>query len=255
MKIIACCKAAPDDQDITVTSDRQLSFERAAWKWGTYDLNAVETGRVLVDAAGGELSGLSMGVTDSDTSKLRKDIISRGLDDLYLAIDDSFAGADSHQTAQILAAAAGKIGGFDLIICGAGSSDVYSQQVGNQLGEILGLPVVNAVNRVTPGDGCVTVERLLEDQVQVLEVPLPAVISVTSAINEPRIPGMKDILAAGKKPVTVFTTDDLGVQLSAASADEVSTLAPEQMDRALDIVEGDSEDAVEKFAQALAAAL
>lgn len=255
MKIIACCKAAPDDQDIIVDGDRHLCFDKAAWKWGTYDLNAVEAARQLADATEGQVSGLSIGAAAMDTSKLRKDVISRGLDDLYLVADDALVGADSYQTARALAAAVEQMDGFDLVICGAGSSDVYSQQVGNQLGEILELPVVNAVNRVTPGDGNITVERVLENEIQVLEIPLPAVISVTSSINEPRIPGMKDILAAGKKPVTVLAltgSDENGV---VASSEVISILAPEQMDRALDVAEGASDEAVERFAQTLAAAL
>jgi electron transfer flavoprotein beta subunit len=127
MKIIACCKAAPEEQDIVVKSDGTLSFDRAVWKFGSYDLNAVEAGRVLADEAGGELIGLSVGTSELANTKLRKDILSRGLDQLVVVADDELGSLDSFQTAQQLKASIEQLGGFDLILCGAGSSDLYSQ--------------------------------------------------------------------------------------------------------------------------------
>lgn len=255
MRVISCCKAVPEEQDIVVTKDRQLSFEKVEWKFGQYDLNAVEAGKQIVEAAGGKLSGLIVGGRNLDNSKLKKDILSRGLDDLYMVMDEAVGQADTYQTAGILKAAIKKIGSFDLVLCGAGSSDLYAQEVGNQLGELLGIPVVNAVNKVTIHGDKAIVERALENEIQVLEVSLPAVLSVTSEINTPRIAGMRDIIAARKKPLTKFTLPEIGITDSQPSTMIQSTLAPEQVDRRLNILEGESDEVVDDFVKLLIAGL
>ncbi|MFB6468712.1 electron transfer flavoprotein [Cytobacillus sp. Hz8] len=255
MRVISCCKAVPEEQDIVVAKDRQISFEKAEWKFGQYDLNAVEAGKQIVDATEGQLSGLCVGGKILDNPKLKKDILSRGLNDLYVVIDETLEQADTYQSARILEASIKKMGNFDLILCGAGSSDLYAQQVGNQLGELLGIPVVNAVNKITPQGDKVIVERALEDAIQVLEITLPAVLSVSSEINVPRIAGMKDIIAANKKPVNKLTLTEIEAADYQPSSMIVSTLAPEQVDRRLNILEGESEDVVDAFVKLLSAEL
>lgn len=240
MRIVACIKAAPDDADIVVGADRALDFSRAQWKVGSYDLNAIEAARRLADAVGGEVIGLTVGGDELANTKLRKDALSRGLDSLVIV--PGSPDADSYQTASALASALGELG-YDLVILGAGSSDRYAQQVGNQLGALLGVPTLNYVNGITADGERLRVERLLEDSEQVVEVSLPAVVSVTSAINVPRIAGMKDILAAGKKPVT-----EVSAAIPSASTQLVSLLAPEQVDRRRTVVEGDPAETAAQLA-------
>lgn len=255
MRVIACCKAVPEEQDIVITKDRQVSFDKAEWKFGSYDLNAVEAGKQIIEAVGGQLSGLCAGGKVLENPKMKKDIISRGLDDLYVVSDDAAEKLDTLQSARVLEAAIKQMGEYDLVLCGAGSSDFYAQQVGNQLGELLGVPVVNAVNKITLEGDKVIVERAMENEIQVLEVSLPAVLSVTSEINTPRIAGMKDIIAANKKPMTKYSLSDIGVTDNKPSSEVVSTLAPEQKARQLNILEGDSEEVVETFVKLLNAEL
>jgi electron transfer flavoprotein beta subunit len=112
--------------------------------------------------------------------------------------------------------------------------------VGNELGALLGAATLNGVDAVTPAGDHLVVERTLEDAVQVIEVALPAVLSLTSAINTPRIPGMRDVLAAGKRPTTELT----GIAAPAPSAERASLLAVEQVDRAHRVVEGDTAEVV-----------
>jgi len=246
MNIVVCYKLTPDAEDIEVKPNRTISLEKAEWNIGEYDLMAIEAGVQLVEAVGGQVSALSVGPHQTAASKAKKDVLSRGPDDLYLVIDDALANADTHLTARLLAAAIRKRGPFDLVLCGEGSSDLYFQQVGLQLGELLGVPVINAVSRITPADGKVIVERSLENEVEVLEVPLPAVLAVTADINQPRLPTMKEILKAGKKPVTEWTLADVppagGLQESVAV---LSTLAPKQVERKQIIVPGNPDEAVQ----------
>ena len=241
MRIIACFKASPDVADIIVGPGRALDFSRAQWKVGSYDLNAIEAARQLADQVGAEVIGLSVGGEELANTKLRKDVLSKGLDSLVLV--QGSPDADSFQTATALAAALGTLDGYDLVILGAGSSDRYAQQVGNQLGALLGLPTLNAVNSIAVDGEKIRVERALEDAEQVIELALPAVVSVTSGINVPRIAGMKDIIAAGKKPVA-----EQSATMPPASAHLVSLLAPEQVARRRVVVEGDPADTAAQLA-------
>lgn len=234
MRIIACFKATPDTADIKVTTDRVLEYQQAPWRIGGYDLNAIEAARQLGDQTDAEVIGLTLGSPDATTSKIRKDALSRGLDKLIVV--NATADADTFQTASALAEAINALDGFDLVLLGAGSSDRYAQQVGNQLGALLGVPTLNQVNGLHQQEvGSLRVERELDHSVQLLDVALPAVISVTSGINTPRIAGMKDILAAGKKPV-----EERATQLASASSLRISTLAREQVERRHQVVEGDA---------------
>ncbi|MBU4214863.1 MAG: electron transfer flavoprotein [Actinobacteria bacterium] len=244
MRIVACIKAVPQEQDIAVAPDRSLDLSRAGWKVGAYDLNAVEAGRRIVEKVGGELIGLSVGGDALSGTKLRKDVLSRGLDSLVVVAGDP--SADSFQTASALAAALDGLGEVDLVLLGAGSADRYSQQVGNQLGALLGRPTLNQVDDLAVEGDHLRVRRLLEDAVQVIDVPLPAVLSVTSGLNSPRIAGMKDILAAGKKPVC-----EVAAAMPGGSTRLVSLLAPEQVDRGHVVVEGAPAEVAQQLAQFL----
>jgi electron transfer flavoprotein beta subunit len=247
MKVIACYKIVPEEQDILVKSDRTLDTSKAELKIGQYDLPAIEAAMNVAEKSGGNVSLLSIGGMEIDSSKLIKGALSRGPDDLFLVADPLVKEADANQTAAVLAAAARKIG-FDLIICGEGSSDIYAMQIGSQLGEQLGVNVFNAVRSIEPQSGSIIIERALEEEIEVVEVPLPAVISVTTDINLPRIPQLKEILAAGKKPVTKWKLGDVGVGV-ANTIEIVSTLAPERKERKQIIMEGDSDDSINKFLQ------
>lgn len=246
MNVITCYKIVPEEQDIIVEKDRSLSFARAEWKIGQYDLNAVEAGMQIVEAVGGQVTALSVGDSYLKNSKLKKGILSRGANNLYLVIDDQLKNADTYTTAKSLAATITKIGVFDLVICGEGSSDLYAQQVGAQLGELLNVATITAVSKIMPKGEKLIIERTLESEVEVLEVNLPAVISVTTDINDPRIPGMKSIMAAGKKPITEWNLADIGFQAE-KRIDILSTLAPEQVERREIILEGESEEIIEKL--------
>lgn len=255
MKIITCFKVVPDEQDIEISADRTLSFSRAKPVISNYDLNGIEAGVQLAESGNHEVIGLSIGGKDIDNSKLKKNALSRGIASLTMVADDDLKELDTHQTASILKAAVEKIDSYDLIICGEGSSDLYSQQTGIQLGTLLDINTVNNVSKITESDGKIIVERTLEKEVEVLEVPLPAVLSVSSFINLPRIPGMKNILAAGKKPSTIWTLNDLSADKPLPTLQIEETKAPEQMQRKQDIIDGDSAENIQAFIAKIAVEL
>ena len=253
MNTVACYKITPDNQDVAVAPDGSIDLAHAAMVLGEYDLMAIEEAAKVAEATEGRAVLLTAGGEALGDTKLVKAALSRGASELYSVSDPALADADAFQTATVLAAALGKME-YDLVICGEGSADRYEQQVGSLLGSLLGLPVVNAVSSIEPRDGSVVVERALENEVEVLEVALPAVVSVTTDINLPRIPQLKDILAAGKKPVTAWTLDEVG-GLSSACVETVSVKAPGNVERKKVVYESGSAENVGELAANIRASL
>lgn len=241
MRIIACYKVARDERDMAVAPDRSVALDRCGLLVGDYDLNAIEAAAELATASGGEAGALTVGGEETRDSKLRKSVLSRGVGNLTIVVDSSLAAPDADVTARVLAAAATKVG-YDVLLCGEGSADRYSQQVAAQLATRLEVPFVNAVSRIELADGDLVVERTLEDEVETLQVPLPAVLAVTSDINTPRVPTMKDILGAGRKPVTELSLDDLGADLPASPVTTGPELAPVSHQRSATVYEAGQQD-------------
>ncbi|HFZ8996046.1 TPA: electron transfer flavoprotein [Citrobacter freundii] len=253
MKIITCFKLVPEEQDIIVTPEHTLSFDNAEAKISQFDLNAIEAAALLA-ADGDEIAALTVGGSLLQNTKVRKDILSRGPHALYMVQDAQLEHALPKDTAQALAASAQQIG-FDLMLFGEGSGDLYAQQVGLLVGEILQLPVVNAVSNIQRQGDRLLVERTLEEEVEVIELSLPAVLCVTSDINTPRIPSMKAILGAGKKPVNQLQASDIGWSQAAPLAELVAITVPPQTERKHIILENDSPEAIAELADHLKKAL
>lgn len=230
MKIVSCYKNIRDEQEIQVTSARTLDFSSAGWTIGPYDLNAVEAAMKISSENGAEVFALTAAGDVTDNAKQRKAILSRGPKALYAVKDASLENADIFTVSKTLAEAIKKIGGVDLVLFGDGSGDMYAQQTGIITGALLGWPTVNSVHAISIEGEEAVIERATDRGIEVLRVKLPAAISVTSDINTPRIPSMKDILGAGKKPVTVWSMSEVA-DAPAASSETVSVLAPEEVGR------------------------
>ena len=246
MKIAVALKIVPDDQDILVSAGGSLDFSKAKPIISIYDLNAIEA----AVQSGAEVVAITVGSASIDDSKTKKSVLARGISELYMVADDALADADSYVTAAALANLLTKVGDVDAVFCGDGSADNYAQQVDVQLAAKLEWPVVSAAVKVEFSDGAATVDRVLEDVVETVEVTLPAVISVTPDIADPRIPGMKDILAAGKKPTNVSGAENAWD----ACIETIDVNAPEQTTRKLDVKEAD-DDSIAAFAAAIKAAM
>jgi electron transfer flavoprotein beta subunit len=235
MNIVVCVKLTPDASDIEARPDGTISLERAEWGIGSFDLHAVEAGMLLAEGSSGKVIALTAGPARINQSKLKKDILSRGPDELVMIADEALANADTAVTARVLTAAIQQLDAVDLVLCGEGSADLYFQQVGLQLGELLDLPTLNAVSSISHGGAAagqeLRVERSLEDEIEVLDVPLPAVLSVTTDINQARLPTMKEILKASKKPVTEMSLAELGLENLQSQVETLSTHTPPQVQR------------------------
>ena len=206
--LIACFKWVVDEAYIRRGPGGALDFSSVDYKIGEYDRNAIEEAVRLRDAGGGSVIGVTVGVPES--AKGVKDGLSRGMDQAFFVSDPSFRDLEPSQTAAILAEVIrSRIPQYDLIACGEGSSDLYAQQVGPRLAELLGIPCVCFVQKLSLEGGTLRAERRVEDGVEVVEAPLPALVTVLPDINTPRIPGVKDTLTAGKKPVTTVKKEEL----------------------------------------------
>lgn len=250
MQILAAVKVVPDDQDIVATADGSLDFSKARPVVSEYDLNVIEAAAQLAEESGSAVKIVSVGPMSIDDSKLKKNILARGVDELNFVLNDAFDGIDAFATAQVLAKSADELG-FDLIMVGDGSADLYAKQVGAQLADRLGIPYVCGVVSCEINGSTLTCKRMLENELETIEVALPVVASILPDAATPRICGMKDILAAGKKPMNVAISDDN----PEIAIDVISCKAPEQVERKCEILDASDEDAIKTFATALKAAL
>jgi len=214
-KIIVCFKWVKAEDDLRIDpATLNVDLSKAKGKISEYDRNAIEAARLASDTAGGEVVALTYGAADSKPSL--KDALSRGPKQGYWVNDQSAEHADGFVTANILAAAIGKIGDYSLIVCAEGAADTYAHQVGPRIGALLDLPVISYVKEMKVDGNKLTAVRKLENSLETVEVELPAVVTVLPEINAAPIPGLKAVLDAGKKPVTEFSIQDLGI-----SGDEI----------------------------------
>jgi electron transfer flavoprotein beta subunit len=144
------------------------------------------------------------------TDAIRK-ALSMGADKAVHVSDEALHGSDALTTAKVLAKAVGTVEGFDLVIAGNEATDGRAGAVPAILAELLGVPQVTQVRKLTVEGTTVKAERETDEGVVHLEASLPAVVSVNEKINEPRYPSFKGIMAAKKKPVSTLTVADLGL--------------------------------------------
>jgi len=173
-----------------------------------FDMYAIEEGVRLKERFGGKVSMLTMGPPQADSAL--REAIAMGADEGFLVCDRAFAGSDTWATSYTLAGAIKKIGAFDLIICGKQASDGDTAQVGPGISTHLNIPQVTYVKKVEEAtDKMMRLERMLEEGYEVIETPLPALLTVVKEINEPRIPSLKGLMRAKAAKITTFTQKEL----------------------------------------------
>jgi len=172
-----------------------------------YDENAVEAALQIKDALGANVTILSLGPESARTTVRR--CIAMGADAGVLLSDPAFDDADSFATAFSLAEAIKKIGGYDLILCGRQEGDWDAGQVGSGIAEFLHLPSITMVSGIEINESKAIVRRVVPDGRETLEVPLPAVLTVSSEIGEPRYPSVRRIRQAFTIDVPIWRSTDI----------------------------------------------
>lgn len=217
MKIVVCVKHVPDLQaDRRFTDDGRVDREGVDGTLNELDENAVEAALRLVEAAGGEVIALTMGPDDAEDAVRRA--LQMGVHRAVRVTDDALAGSDAFATAAVLAAAVRRLaddGPVDLVVTGMAALDGLMSVVPTLLAAHLDLPQLTLAAELSVADGVVRVRRDLDHVTEVLEAPLPALVSVTDQANEARYPAFAGIMAARKAQVPVWSLADLGLDPAA----------------------------------------
>jgi electron transfer flavoprotein beta subunit len=171
------------------------------------DEYAVEAALQLSEG-GGEVTVVTMG-PEPAVAAIRR-ALSMGAHRAVMVSDDALPGADVLVTARVLAAAV-KRSEFDLVLSGVESTDGYTGTLPMAVAELLGIPSATFARKIEVSDGSLRVERQTETGYDVVECPLPALVTVTAAVNDPRYPTLKGIMQAKQKPMEKLSASDLGL--------------------------------------------
>ena len=260
MKIAVCIKQVPDTKEVRINPETgTLVREGVPSIVNPFDMYAVETALQLKDKFGGEVVAVSMGPPQA--AEALREVIGMGVDDGVLVSDRAFAGSDTLATGYTLAKTIEKIGGVDLIVTGKQAIDGDTAQVGPGIAVNLDLPFVAFIGEMKDAtEKILTVARLMENGHDVLEIDLPAVISVVKEIGEPRLPSIRGKMRARKWEATVWSAADLpvdttrlGLPGSPTQVDKIFT--PESREKG-EMLEADSpEDYAELLGEKLSSVI
>lgn len=214
MNIFVCVKQVIDPEAPPASFKIDASGTKAEMKgvppvidpFGEY---AVEAALRLKEAKGGKITVFSLG------SNLLREVVKKplamGADELILLDDAAYDGSDSYTTAAALAAAIKKKGEFDIILCGREASDTNAGQVGPAIAEMLGVPCVTLARKIEAGEGKLTVEQVNSSGYNIVETAVPALVTVSNEMNQPRYPTIKGIMAAKKIEPVIWKPADIGI--------------------------------------------
>jgi electron transfer flavoprotein beta subunit len=260
MNIIVCVKqvndpeAPPSSFKIDPATNKVVPPPGMPPVISTFDEYAVEAALRIKEKVGGKITALSLG------ANLLRDVVkkplSMGADDLVLLEDPAFLDGDSWSTAYALAQAIKKIGQFDLILCGRQAADWDAGQVGSGIAEILGIPSVTIVRKVEVAGNTAKVERVIPDGFELIEVNLPALITLSNEHATPRYPNVKGIMMAKRKEPIIWNPADIGADPAKIGANgrraKLTKLFQPVRDTKCEIVAADTpEEASAKLAQRL----
>ena len=248
MELIVCVKQVPDPEappasfKVDTGTNKVIPPPGVPPVLSPFDEQAAEAALRVKDAHGGKITVLSLG------NKLVREVVKKplamGADEIILLEDDSYEEGDSWSTAYALAMAIKKIGAYDLIFCGRQAADWDAGQVGSGIAEFLGIPCVTVAKKVEITNGKVRVERVVTDGYEVIEAPMPCLITVSNELGEPRYAPLKGIMAAAKKQPIIWKPGDIGVEPSQIGAQgrrtRLARLFQPVREAKCEIIEGES---------------
>lgn len=212
MNIVVCVKLVPDTAEADVAVNKagtDIVTDDLVYDLNEWDSYAIEEAVLLKEQLGGTVTAITLGPEESDEA-LRK-CLAIGADEAVHLLDEAFAGSDSYATAKALASAIKSLP-CDLIFTGAQASDDGSAQVGATIATLLGLPHATLVTKEVLGEGKIRAHRELEGGLEeVVELSLPAVLTIQSGINEPRYVSIAGIRKVARKEIRLLEASDLGL--------------------------------------------
>jgi electron transfer flavoprotein beta subunit len=213
MNIVVCVKYVPDAQSDRTFTEADNTTDRVGVDGLLSELDeyAIEEALKISQAAEGESSVTVLTVGPEQAADAIRKALRMGADKGVHVSDEAIHGSDAPATSLVLAEAIRKIGAVDLVLTGMASTDGSMSVVPAMLAERLGLPQVTFASELTVEGGTATIRRDGDVASETVQASLPALVSVTDQINEPRYPTVKGIMAAKKKPVETWSLADLGV--------------------------------------------
>ncbi|MDI6601429.1 MAG: electron transfer flavoprotein subunit beta/FixA family protein [Thermoanaerobacteraceae bacterium] len=232
MNIIVLIKQVPDTNEVRIDPETKTLIRQGVPSIvNPEDKNAIEEALRLKETVGGKVTVVTMGPPQADVAL--REAMAMGVDESYLLTDRFFAGADTYATAKTLSTAIRHLfPDFDIVLCGRQAIDGDTAQVGPQTAEQLGIPQVTYVSRIEVNDTRLLVSRVIEDGYEVIEVGMPALLTIVKEANKPRYPSIKRIFEAYNAEVRSVGINDLGldgneVGLKGSPTKVVSTETPD----------------------------
>lgn len=208
MEIVVCVKQVPDTTEVKIDPVKNtLIREGVPSIVNPFDKIAVEAALQLKEKYGGRVRIISMGPPQA--AEALKECLAMGVDEAVLVSDRAFGGADTLATAYALSTSIEKMGPVDLIMCGKQAIDGDTAQVGPGIAENLGWPQITYAAKIEVNGNMIKVDREHEDGYEVMEAPLPAVVTVVKSIAEPRFPTVKGTMKANRTQIPVWTAADI----------------------------------------------
>ena len=249
MNVVVCLKQVPGTTQVKIDPETNtLIREGIESIINPFDTYAIEEGVRLRERFSGKVTVISMGPPQTEAAL--REAVSLGADEGILLSDPAFAGADTWATSCTLSMALRKLEQYDLVICGRQTLDGDTGQVGPQLAEMLCLPFIAYVSQIEEiADGEMRVRRMVEDGYEVMESPLPAVLTVVKEINAPRLPSLRGIARSKSASIPVWGVKELDIDPGkvgmAGSFTRVVRIFSPRQDRQGEIFQGDVENQVD----------
>jgi len=212
MNIIVCIKQVPDTSNVKIDPETNtLIREGVESIINPFDMYAIEEAVRIKEKTDGKVVAVTMGPPQAEAAL--REAISMGVDEGVLVSDRAFAGSDTWATSYTIAAAIKKLGDYSIIFCGKQAADGDTAQVGPGISIHLDIPQVTYVKKIEElTDNLARVERMTEEGYDVIETPLPCLLTVVKEINEPRIPSLKGKMKAKSAEIKTLTAADLDVE-------------------------------------------
>jgi electron transfer flavoprotein beta subunit len=211
LEIIVLVKQVPNTSQVRIDPKKgTLIREGVESIVNPEDLTAIEAAIQLRDKHGGKITAISMGPPQA--KEALQEVLAMGADGGILLTDKAFAGADTLATSYTLGRCIETIGEYDLIICGRQAIDGDTAQIGPQVAEYLGIPQVTYVQKVQKKGKKIIAERSVEDGREIIETPLPALITVIKDMNKPRypsVPGIMNACVVNEKSIKIWNAADI----------------------------------------------
>ncbi|OGS11282.1 MAG: electron transfer flavoprotein subunit beta [Elusimicrobia bacterium RIFOXYA12_FULL_57_11] len=255
MNIIVCIKQVPNTTDVRIDPvTNTLIRDGVESVINPFDAYAIEEAVRIKERCGGKVTALTMGPPQAENAL--REAISLGCDEAILVSDRKFAGSDTWATSYTLSAAIRKIGDFDIILCGKQASDGDTAQVGPGISAHLDIPQVTYVKKIEEiSDKLAKVERMTEEGYDIVQTPLPCLLTVVKEINTPRMPSLKGMMRAKSAKPLKWTADDIEAAPAALGLDGsptrvVKIFTPQQR-KGGEMMSGSTEDVARELTELL----